>query len=68
MAEATQGRRNDALHWCACRLGVMLAARELHDAQRAADVLAQVAATTGLPDHEIRATIRSGLDTYGVHL
>lgn len=68
MAKAPTGRRNDTLHWCACRVGEMLAVGELRDTHPAVDVLAQVAETTGLLSGEIDATIRSGLGKYGVRL
>jgi len=63
---ATQGQRNSTLHWCACRVGEMLAAGELHDPRRAADALATVALAVGLEAGETAGTIGSGFDTYGV--
>ena len=39
--DATEGTRNAKLHWVACRVGEMLATRELVDADQAADTLTQ---------------------------
>lgn len=64
--EASEGTRNDTLHWAACRVGEMVATGELSDARRAADALSHVAATTGLDGREIHGTIRSGFAKSGV--
>jgi hypothetical protein len=55
---APHGRRNDTLHWAACRVGELLTA----------DALATVALATGLEPREVHGTIRSGFDRYGVSL
>jgi Bifunctional DNA primase/polymerase, N-terminal/Primase C terminal 1 (PriCT-1) len=55
MAKALPGTRNDTLFWCGCRLA------EAHYPQSAWDALAQVAATTGLPNSEIQGTTQSAI-------
>lgn len=53
-----QGVRNVRLHRAACRLGQLVADGTLNRD----DVEAALLAASTLPDHEARATIRSGLD------
>lgn len=62
----TEGSRNHALHWSACRFGEMLAAGELNDPQAAADTLTSVALAIGLDPREINGTIVSGFKSSGV--
>lgn len=65
---APHGKRNDTLHWAACRVGEMIAAGEVTDVGQATDALTTVALATGLESSEVRGTIRSGFMKYGVGL
>ncbi len=58
--EAQEGNRNAALFWATCRCAERVDAGELEEAT-ALPVIHQAALDAGLPDAEIRATIRSGL-------
>lgn len=66
VASASEGSRNKTLNAEAFRLGRWLNAGLLnrHEAE---GVLATAAATSGLPDSEIRATLASGLDAGIIH-
>lgn len=61
VGSATEGTRNDTLNIAAFSLGQLVAAGHLHR-QDVEDNLTAAARTAGLPDHEITATLRSGLN------
>ena len=61
------GVRNATLYWAACRVGEMIAARQLHaDSARVADVLVERGVRLGLTTRESIATVRSGFRASGV--
>jgi AAA domain len=60
VANAENGTRNHTLNRAAFNLGQLVAGGELTE-QQVADVLAEAARAAGLGEHEIRATIASGL-------
>ncbi|TDD65101.1 bifunctional DNA primase/polymerase [Actinomadura rubrisoli] len=62
--KAREGERNAVLHWAACRISDMAAAREIEPGP-AAQALARAALDIGLAPGEIRATINSGCPTAG---
>jgi hypothetical protein len=53
-----EGQRNGTLFWAACRVGELIAARQING-QLAAERLVRAAATAGLPEIEARRTIDS---------
>ena len=56
VAAATEGERNALLFWASCR-----AAEHGVDRDAAAEILLSAALKAGLPEHEARATIASGI-------
>jgi hypothetical protein len=61
LAEAEHGERNRSLNLAAYHLGRLVGAGHL-DAGPVIDALFDAGQTLGLPAHEIKATVRSGLD------
>jgi hypothetical protein len=57
---AKPGNRNACLHWCACRIADH-AAEGLLDADDARERLHETGLDAGLSEHEVEATLRSGL-------
>ena len=57
---ATEGTRNDTLNKLAFRFGQLVSGGELPES--AGDALKDAARGTGLPDHEVEKTFRSGFD------
>jgi len=62
MASAAEGTRNDALNKAAFSMGTLVGAGLLDRARVEAELTA-AALSAGLDEHEIQATIRSGLDS-----
>lgn len=57
---ATEGQRNDTVHWAACKAGEMVADGELTE-DAAVQALTEAGEQIGLGRAELAATIRSGL-------
>jgi hypothetical protein len=60
IATAAPGERNTVLHWGACRLGERVRTGQIAGVEAEARLVAAGMAV-GLPEHEARATARSGL-------
>jgi len=60
VANAAEGERNAVLHWAACRFGEHVRAGRL-SSHKAEALLVAAGVSAGLPEHEARATARSGL-------
>jgi hypothetical protein len=58
--DARPGTRNDTLHRAAFSLGTLVGAGRI-DAQQTAQALLAAGAAIGLPEHEVRSTVTSGL-------
>jgi hypothetical protein len=57
---ATEGERNNVLHWAACRAAEMVTKHQL-TAEQVQAALAEAALAAGLTDHEAERTIASAL-------
>jgi hypothetical protein len=60
VGQAPEGRRNDILFWAACRLGELVAAKQIEPAF-GVSALEYAAARAGLDEAELQRTIASGL-------